>query len=128
MNRFRFGLVAVFSLVIGASSTAVLAESAKRPILEIFANQLPILIGRGQGKSLALTGAVYDSDITAGSLVSLRPKLAKDISCPIFSNGDNLLSQTIRANSTNVPFRLIVFVPASRWEILPAYCVIRAYW
>lgn len=113
MNTFKFGLVASFSLLIGASSAVCSAGGNKGPSLEIFANQLPILIGRGQGKSLPITGAVYDSDITAGSLVSLRPKLAKDISCPIFSNGENLLSQTIRANSTSVPFRLIVFVPAN---------------
>lgn len=82
------------------------------PILEIFASQLPILIGRGQPKSLQLTGAVYDGDIVFDGKVFIRPKVSKPVSCPIFRDGTNL-GVAVKGNTTNVPFRLEVLVPAT---------------
>jgi hypothetical protein len=89
-------------------SPANLAE----PKLEIFANQLLILIGRGQPKSLTLTGAVYDGDIVFDGKVFIRPKISKPVSCPIFGNGDNF-GVAVKGNTANVPFRLDVLVPSN---------------
>ncbi|MDC8759260.1 hypothetical protein [Janthinobacterium fluminis] len=80
------------------------------PKLEIFANQLPILIGRGQPKTLTLTGAVYDGDIVFDGKVFIRPKVSTAVSCPIFRNGDNF-GVAVTRNTTNVPFRLEVLTP-----------------
>lgn len=108
----------VFHLLIttlaAAFSGAVLADHSPanlpEPKLEIFANQLPILIGRGQPKTLQLTGAVYDGDIVFDGKVFIRPKVSADISCPIYRNGDNF-GVAVKGNTTNVSFRLDVFVP-----------------
>lgn len=80
------------------------------PTLEIFSNQQPILIGRGQPKTLSLLGAVYDGDIRFDGKVFIRPNGPAATACPIFSNGDNFNVSVVR-NSTNVPFQLQVLVP-----------------
>lgn len=100
-------------IAVPMSGTAMANHSPaglQEPILEIFANQLPILIGRGQPKTLQLTGAVYDGDIVFDGKVFIRPKVSADISCPIYRNGDNF-GVAVKGNTTNVPFRLDVFVP-----------------
>ncbi|HYD81341.1 MAG TPA: hypothetical protein VEC06_16160 [Paucimonas sp.] len=106
----------VCALACIAAAPAALANHSpanqEEPKLEIFANQLPILIGRGQPKSLTFTGAVYDGDIVFDGKVFIRPKNGTLASCPIFLNGDNF-GVAVTGNTTNVPFRLAVLVPSN---------------
>ncbi len=106
----RTTLLSMLLSLVGLNGLLASAAHAV-PTVEIFANQVPILIGRGQGKTLQLLGAVYDERLDGGKVLIL-PKVSKSISCPLFFNGDNI-GLSIPGNSTNVPFRLTVFVPAS---------------
>lgn len=107
-----FLLIAVAEMVSGEVFANHSPANLEEPKLEIFANQLPILIGRWQPKTLRLTGAVYDGDIVFDGRVFIRPKVNKEVSCPIFRNGDNI-GVAVKGNTTNVPFRLEVLVPAN---------------
>ncbi|GIZ51822.1 hypothetical protein [Noviherbaspirillum aridicola] len=82
------------------------------PRLEIFSNQQPILIGRGQFRNVFVLGAVYDGDIEFGGRVSLRPNGPQASACPIFSFGENTGVQANR-NTTDIPFGLQVAVPGN---------------
>jgi hypothetical protein len=54
------------------------------PSVEIFANQLPILIRQGKTKTITLTGAVYDQPFTGN--ITLRPTPDFQSGCPLFAN------------------------------------------
>ena len=115
MKALRTGAsIALVTSALGAVATPALAghsvANEPEPTLEIFSNQQPILIGRGQPKTVTLLGAVYDGDIEFGGRVSIRPNGPKETACPIFASGE-LFNVTVNRNSTNVPFSIQVQVP-----------------
>jgi hypothetical protein len=52
--------------------------------VEIFANQLPIIIRQGKTKTITLTGAVYDQPFVGN--ITLRPTPDFATGCPLFAN------------------------------------------
>lgn len=54
------------------------------PSVEIFADQLPILIRQGKTKTITLTGAVYDQPFTGN--ITLQPTPNFQSGCPLFAN------------------------------------------
>jgi len=54
------------------------------PSVEIFANQLPIIIRQGKTKTITLTGAVYDQPFSGN--ITLRPTPDFATGCPLFAN------------------------------------------
>ena len=54
------------------------------PSVEIFANQLPIIIRQGKTKTITLTGAIYDKPFVGS--ITLRPTPDFATGCPLFAN------------------------------------------
>ncbi|HXA16999.1 MAG TPA: hypothetical protein VN380_08410 [Thermoanaerobaculia bacterium] len=67
------------------TAEASIAPAARTiPSVEIFANQLPILIRQGKTKTITLTGAVYDQPFTGN--ITLQPTPNFQSGCPLFAN------------------------------------------
>jgi hypothetical protein len=80
--------IALTIAVASAIGTAFAADTTasrlpfKLPKVEIFADQLPIIIRPGEFKTVTLTGAVYDTSFNGR--ITLDPNGPKETACPIF--------------------------------------------
>jgi hypothetical protein len=64
-----------------AADTTASRPPAGFPKVEIFADQLPIIIRPGESKMVTLTGAVYDSPFNGR--ITVEPNGPKETACPI---------------------------------------------
>lgn len=77
------------------------------PHVEIFANQLPILIYQGETKEITLTGAVYDRDFYG--TIKVEPNGPVSTACPIYSTIANTTRTGSLPLSANEPIITVVF-------------------
>jgi hypothetical protein len=91
-----------------AAPEALSEARVKLPSLELFANQLPILIRPGEARTVPISGAVYVTGFSGS--VTLGPNGPKQTACPIFLNGDNPFVQ-FPVGPDSVRVGLNVWVP-----------------
>jgi|GEM_PF-5208251 len=84
------------------------------PSVEIFANQLPIIIRQGKTKTITLTGAVYDQPFVGN--ITLRPTPDFATGCPLFGNvpfNGQYINVKIPVGPNSVQLAFTVTGPAS---------------
>jgi hypothetical protein len=91
----------------GDAAARITPSTRNVPSVELFANQLPILIRQGKTKTITITGAVYDQPFSGNITLQPTPNFATG--CPLFGNVPfngvyNNVQFPVGPNSIQLPF------------------------